>query len=273
VIPQAEIALSIANKQSQSINSRLFILQQLSSSRKINTWDVFLSGNINQNKINPSSDSPGVESNTSTILIGSDYRLHENLTAGVAISSTASESKLRQNQGDINTDGNAVSIYSQNNYYLSGTATYGNHNFDIQRAIAFDNRVAKANTNSNQFSANVNSGYVAKSANIAYGANIGLAYDRSNLNGYTEAGAGSLNLKVDGQQAESLILSLGVQSSATVKTDIGTFIPYIRGSYEYQLADTERTITTELLTQPDIPIRAKIPASDRDYFKLNLGTR
>jgi outer membrane lipase/esterase len=276
VIPQGEIALSIANKQSQAIDSRLSVLQQLSSSRKINTWDVFLSGNINFNEINSSRDSPGFKSTASSVLIGADYRLRENLTAGMAISSTENASKLHQNQGNISTDGNAVSIYSnysQNNYYLSGATTYGSHNFDIQRAIAFDNRVAKASTNSKQFSANLNSGYIVKSGDIAYGANIGLDYDRTNIDGYTETGAGSLNLKVNGQQSESWILSLGVQSSATVKTNIGTFTPYIRGSYEYQLADTERTITTELLTQPGIPIRTTTQTSDRDRFKLNLGTQ
>ncbi len=276
VIPQGEIALSIANKQSQAIDSRLFALEQLFPSRNINTWDVFLSSNISINEINSRSNLPASKSTASSILIGADYLLHENLTAGIAISSTENASKLDQNQGKIYTDGNAVSIYSnysQNNYYLSGATTYGTHNFDIQRAIAFDNRVAKASTNSKQFSANLNSGYIVKSGDIAYGANIGLDYDRINIDGYTETGAGSLNLKVNGQQAESWILSLGVQSSATVKTNIGIFTPYIRGSYEYQLADTERTITTELLTQPGIPIRATTQTSDRDRFKLNLGTQ
>jgi len=83
----------------------------------------------------------------------------------------------------------------------------------------------------------------------------------------------SLNIKVNDQQAESFILSVGTQAAVELKTSFGLVIPNIHASYEYQFAPTHRTITTEVVTQPGIPMRTQTSEPDRDYFKLSAGTQ
>lgn len=117
----------------------------------------------------------------------------------------------------------------------------------------------------------MNSGYVAKAGSFSYDPTLGLQYYRVDIDGYTETGAGSLNMKVDNQEAESLVLSLGTQAAVVLKTGIGSVIANIYASYEHQFAPIHRTITTELVTQPDIPMHTQ--TSDRGYFKLGAGAQ
>ncbi len=273
VVPQGDIGLNIATRQNDSIDSRLQTLRQ----KPINTanrWGVFVNGDINFAKKDYNDEFSGFNSNAASVSVGADYRFINKSTAGVAVSLAGNENKLYQNQGTINTDGYAVSVYgnySNNNFYINSAASLGKHKFDIKRNTAFNNRIATANTDSNLFSVSINSGYDAKLHNVTFSPMIGLKYDGVNINGYSEKGAGSLNIKVDDQQANSLVLSLGAQTTGTIKTNIGTLAPYIRGSYEYQLADTSRTLTTEFVSQPGIPMRIQTSHCDRDYFKLSTG--
>ncbi len=50
-------------------------------------------------------------------------------------------------------------------------------------------------------------------------------------------------------------------------------IPHVQSSYEHQFANDSREITTELLTQPGIPLRARTDRPERDYVKLGVGTQ
>jgi outer membrane lipase/esterase len=274
VIPQGEIALQVAKKQHQFVNARLQALRNSTIMQSTNKWDVYASSDINISDANYKQNA--YSSTTSGVAVGTDYRFTKNLAAGIALSFVDNQTDLRQNLGNIDTNGYAVSLYSnfiKNNFYISGAASYGDNDFDIKRKIAFDNRTAAAKTSSNQFSANLNSGYIAKSGNISYGPIIGLKYDRIYIDGYTEKGAGSLNMKVDGQQAESLVLNVGTQLYATLNTSIGSIIPHISASYEHQFANDSRTVVTELVTQPGIPRRTKTPEYDRNYFKIAAGTQ
>jgi outer membrane lipase/esterase len=275
IVPQAEIALHIAQTQAQLIDDRLLALQNTSQTQSTDRWGVFVNGDVNLGSQH-SDEYPDYDYTTGGVSAGIDYSVTDQLAVGVALGVVNHETDLHQNQGDIKIDGYAVSIYSnyvEKDFYTNAVISYGNNDFDIKRQIDFDHRKAKANTDGTQFSVNIDSGYIARSGNISYGPTLGLKYDRVNINGYTETGAGSLNMKVDDQQAESLILSVGAQAAVTVKTKIGSIIPNIHASYEYQFAPTHRIITTELVTQPGVPMHAQTNESDRDYFKLGAGTQ
>ncbi|KOP26360.1 autotransporter [Hapalosiphon sp. MRB220] len=275
IVPQAEIALHIAQTQAQLIDDRLLALQNTSQTQSTDRWGVFVNGDVNLGSQH-SDEHPDYDYTTGGVTAGVDYSVTDQLAVGVALGVVNHETDLQQNQGDIKTDGYAVSVYSnyvEKNFYTNAVISYGNNDFDIKRQIDFDQRKATANTDATQFSVNINSGYLAKSGNLYYGPTLGLKYDRININGYTETGAGSLNLKVDDQQAESFILSVGAQAAVKLNTSVGSIIPNIHASYEYQLASTQRTITTELVTQPGIPMRVQTNEPDRDYFKVGAGTQ
>ncbi len=81
-------------------------------------------------------------------------------------------------------------------------------------------------------------------------------------------------MKVNDQQINSLILSVGAQASVAINTGKDSkIVPNIRASYEHEFANDSRTITTELVSQPGIPIRAGTNNPDRDYVKLGAGAQ
>lgn len=276
IVPQAEIALHIAQRQAQLIDDRLSALQNTSQTQSTDRRGVFVNGDVNLGSQDASEHHPDYNYRTGGATVGFDYGVTDKLAVGVALGVVNNETELHQNQGDIEIDGYAVSVYSnyvEKNFYSNAVISYGNNDFDIQRQIDFDHRTATAKTDGTQFSVNLKSGYIARSGNISYGPTFSLKYDRINIDGYTETGAGSLNIKVDDQQTESFIVSVGTQAAVELKTSFGSVIPNIHASYEYQFAPTHRTITTELVTQPGIPMRTQTSESDRDYFKLSAGTQ
>lgn len=100
-----------------------------------------------------------------------------------------------------------------------------------------------------------------------------------NIDGYTEQNGDILNLKVNPQELDSLIFNIGAQVSYPFKTNFGTISPYFAANFEHEFAQNGRQISTELVTQPGIPIRTKIGANDsrsetlheRDFIRLSTG--
>jgi outer membrane lipase/esterase len=275
IAPQGDIALGIAKRQVQLIDSRLTALRILptTSDKRLG---AFLNGDVNFGDKDSHNTQPGYNFTTSGVTAGVDYRVTDNLALGIALGLTGNETNLSGNRGKIDTNGYAVSLYSnyaQKNFYANGAVSYGGNDFNIKRQITFDNRTATASTSGDQFSVNVNGGYIAKSGNVSYGPTVGMRYDRVNIDGYTEKNAGSLNMKVNNQEAESFVLNVGAQASVALNTDIGTIIPNIRASYEHQFANDSREITTEIVTQPGIPMRTRTADPDRDYIKLGAGAQ
>ncbi|MFQ4142359.1 autotransporter domain-containing protein [Chlorogloeopsis sp. ULAP02] len=276
ILPQADIALNVAKRQVQLIDARLLALRNTSVKPSANRLAIFLNGDVNFGNQNSSNQNIGYDSTTSGVTAGFDYRITDQLAVGTTLGVVNNDNELRKNKGEIEVNGYAISVYSyyaQKDFYSNAAISYGGNDFEIKRKIDFDNRTATANTEGKQFSVNINSGYIAKSGSVSYGPTLSLKYDRVSIDSYTEKAAGSLNMKVDEQQAESFTLSIGAQIAVALKTGIGTVIPNIRASYEHQFAEDSRTITTELVTQPGIPMRAKTNEPDRNYFKLAAGAQ
>ncbi len=79
-------------------------------------------------------------------------------------------------------------------------------------------------------------------------------------------------MKVNDQQADSVVLSLGAQAAMTIDAGKDSkIIPNIRASYEHEFANDTRTIVSELVSQPGIPMRSQSDEPDRDRIRLGAG--
>ncbi|MEQ9552387.1 MAG: autotransporter domain-containing protein [Coleofasciculus sp. G3-WIS-01] len=274
VIPQADIALSVARRQTQTIDARLRSLRGVRETPPEQRVGAFVNGDINFGDKDTSNSEPGYDLTTTGITAGIDYRITGDLAMGVAVGHLSNDTELDDDLGEVEVDGYAVSIYGnyvRGNFYTDAVVSYGWNDYEITRQIEFDNRRATADTEGNQLSVKVNGGYNTRLGNFSYGPTLGIGYDRVEIDDYTEEGALSLNMKVQDQQVESLVLSAGVQAAYVFKAGNTTVTPNIRAIYEHQFANDSREIETELLTQPGIPIRATTDDPDRDYVRLAAG--
>jgi outer membrane lipase/esterase len=119
----------------------------------------------------------------------------------------------------------------------------------------------------------VSSGYDFGSNGLSFSPTGGLRYTKVNINGYTERNGDILNLKVNPQDVDSLIFNLGAQISYPFKTGFGKISPYLSANFEHEFTQNGRQIVTELVTQPGIPIRTRIGASDQDFIRLSTGVQ
>jgi outer membrane lipase/esterase len=292
IIPQGELALNVAQRQVQVIDARLQALnnnaidkvnntqeqtKQYTEEKSASRWGTFVNGGVGFGDRDSNSNTQGYNFTTADVAAGVDYRVSNELALGVAFGYVNNDTDLKNGRGTVDIKGYAVSLYSnyaKDNFYLSTVLGYGGNDFLFRRQTNFDNRTATANTEGNQFSVNLNGGYVAKSNNVSYGPTVGLRYNQVNINGYTESGADSLNMKINDQQINSLVLSVGAQAAIAINTGKDSkIVPNIRASYEHEFANDSRTITTELVSQPGIPMRAGTNNPDRDYIKLGAGAQ
>jgi outer membrane lipase/esterase len=279
-IPQGDIALNISKRQVQLIDARLLALRSNVNQDSQSTsgpLGVFLNGDVNFGDRDTTSKYPGYDFTTSGVTAGFDYQVSPGLAVGIALGAVGNDTDLKGNRGSISSDGYNISVYSnyvRDSLYVNGAIGYGGNSFDIKRKTNFNNRTAVGNTDGNQLSVNVNGGYVAKSQNISFGPTAGLRYNRINIDGYTEKGADSLNMRVNDQQADSLILSLGAQAAMTIDAGKDSkIIRNIRANYEHEFANDTRTITSELISQPGIPMRSQSSEPDRDAEAAAFGDR
>lgn len=276
IAPQVESVLSNTRRQTRALDGRLFALRTATqpAERKL---AVFVNGDLNTGDRQTTNNSTGFNLDAQGITVGADYPITDNMTLGLAVSTTNSNNQLSNNQGKVGVNSSAVSIYgtyNQDKLYTTALINYGWDNFDLTRRINVTGfSQANAKPSGNQFSARISGGYDFDFNKLSIGPIAGLRYTKVNINGYTEQNGDILNLKVNPQEADSLLFDLGVQASYPIQAAFGTLSPYLGASYEREFANNNRRIVTELVTQPGIPMRTTTGASDRDFLRLSAGVQ
>ena len=274
IAAQAEIGLGTANQQTRDINTRLLALRT-SSPPVARQLSVFASGDSNFGDRSATSTNTGFNIDTKGLTVGADYPVTDNIAVGVAVSSANTNNQLNDNRGKVGVNSTSISIYgnyTQDKFYSDALLNYGWNNFTVARNIRVPGfTAATATPSGNQLSFRVSGGYDFGSNGLSFGPTAGIRYSKINVGGYTEQNGDILNLKVNPQDLDSLIFNLGAQISYPFKASFGTISPYVAANFEHEFGQNGRQVVTELVTQPGIPIRTKIGASDRDFIRLSTG--
>jgi outer membrane lipase/esterase len=276
IAAQSEVALGAANQPSRDLNSRLLALRN-GSVPIAGKLGVFVSGDENFGDRTATNTNAGFNIDTKGVTVGADYPLSDKMAVGVAFSSANTNNQLNDNRGKVSVDSTSVSVYGnyhQDKFYSDALFNYGWNNFTVARNIrvpGFTPTTAKPT--GNQLSFRVNGGYDFGANGLSFGPIAGIRYTKVNIGGYTEQNGDLLNLKVNAQDADSLIFNLGAQVSYPFIANFGKISPYLAGSFEHEFAQNGRQVVTELVTQPGIPLRTNIGANDRDFIRLSTGVQ
>jgi uncharacterized protein with beta-barrel porin domain len=124
-----------------------------------------------------------------------------------------------------------------------------------ERGINFGsiNRQAKGDFDSQGMIASLKAAYFQKIGRLEVIPEFGLTYSKIWQNGFTETGAGSLNLKVEDASAYSVITSLGVRLGTSL--EVGTTPLRLQGLMRYDYDwnagdDNAHTVTASLAEVP-----------------------
>ena len=142
----------------------------------------------------------------------------------------------------------AYAAYLPQSFYAYGSLGYALNLFNLERQLSFGdlNRQAKSSPAGNQFNAYGETGYDLKISRLVATPVLSLAYSSLCVNGFTESGAGALNLNVSPQNATSLQTGVGAKLAAPLKRDSVTVVPQVYATYQHEYSNSSRGLDARL---------------------------
>jgi uncharacterized protein YhjY with autotransporter beta-barrel domain len=266
----------------------------------VGSWGLFANVNYATGDRDETARENAFDYDTYGATVGADYRLSERTIVGGMISYENIDSDFDKNNnfasspsgtpgGSIDADSWGIGLYGTHyhkNYYVDGLLGYASTDYDIKRNIALPLgpepgsspaavstfRTAKADTDSDSFTASVGGGMNLSAQSLSYGPFGRLSYSKTDVDGYREKGADGLNLTVKGQDWDSLTSAIGGQVSHASSQSWGVLSPYGRIAWLHEFLNDSQTMRAFYTADPNqINLIAKSDDPDRDYFQLNLG--
>lgn len=246
----------------------------LNSDASTGKFGIFLSGDLHIGNQRNTEETTGYRHTTKTITFGGDYKFTDWFLSGIAMSYIKSDTKLKDNRGNIDIDGYAVSLYDSfkwRKFYLDTVFTYGWNQNKITRNIHTFDRQATGNPLGRHWSVGGIGGYDFHWNGFHFGPTTGIRYGEARIHKYKEDGAGTYNMIVKKQSSSSAVSTLGGHLSYKWKTDIGEITPQIRSSYDHEFKDRSRVVETEFASMRGIPYKVPVQNKDHNYGRIGGG--
>lgn len=293
-----DLAVSTANVQNTNIGIRLGALRggatgssglgaSADTSRQLGGGlSLFLNGLGSFGDQDETGREPGFDFHTAGFTLGADYRLTNNVILGAAFGYLNSRAQIDDNAGHVTNNGYSLSAfgtyYIAKTMYVDAIATYTWNAYDLERNSGggiFG--TARAHPGGNQFALSVGSGYDFNFGPLTTGPTLRVNYLNVHIDGYRERGfpagpctgcdASTSNLKVNGQNPESLTTDLGGHVSYAISMPWGVLSPMARFEWEHEYKNDSRNVTGRSAATPGFAFSTKTNDPDRDYFNLGAG--
>jgi len=179
---------------------------------------------------------------------------------------------------DSYTGGLYAAYKSATNGFFANTYVIGGANdYSQDRQISFGtiNRTASSDSDGWQLSTGFNTGYLfnlTRDGTWQAGPIGGLQYTYLEQDGYTETGAGALNLNVGSQDADSLRTALGaqIQGRWQLGTDVA-LVPTVRAEWLHEFLDDSRGINASFNNAAPGSFLVNTSDPDRDFGLIGLN--
>ena len=231
----AEPYASIISVTMESINNfRQACMRAAWSGKKVKLpenecWSVFTDvGNTQANMTGTRQGLANFNYNIFQSILGVEYAVTKDFTTGVVMGYGYDRAGGFQYTG-ANLSANSVNMallekYNPGKFRFAGLMGYSDFQYSSTRQISFGspsagfiNRQASGRWQSDGLVAALNAGYEQKFGPVVFTPSLLFSYVYQLQQGFTEAGASSLNLQVDTAQASSMILAPGFQLESPMR--------------------------------------------------------
>jgi len=222
--------------------------------------------------------------NAGGVATGADYRFDPRLLAGFGVGFSSGNQWASGFSGQGTTNSYQASLYAsftQGAFYLDGLAGYGYNDNQMTRQIVLPNlaaRTAQGRTGANQFLAQAEAGYrigIYEPAALSISPFVRFQGMTNSQTGFSESGAGALNLTVAPQTTGSARSVLGAEFA-------GAFGPegreklavQMRLGWAHEYANTARPVTASFAGAPgaNFTVFGAAPQTDSAVFSLAAST-
>jgi outer membrane lipase/esterase len=206
--------------------------------------------------------------------IGADYKLDRNIRIGAAFNYTNPTVDLYRGSGHQNIDSyqtGGFASFTYPNFFLDMVATYSHHTYRIDRPGVTD--TIRASTDGATFTAGFKSAYLFDIGQSRIGPLVGLNYNNSIVNPYTETGDPIITQSVSRQRLEGLTGSAGVQLRFPFVLGTSAVNSFVNVTAEHDFLGGARTLLSAETVALALPIYTVVPGSSGDftYGKVAAG--
>ena len=178
------------------------------------------------------------------------------------------------------------SYFSGDAFYVDVQASYGKDDYRSERRITYDyvggsiDRTAEGDTDGNQFSSGIASGWDFNRGRLTFGPNVAFSYFDVGVDSFVEDGAGGLNLAIGRQNQQSLTFTGGAHLSYVINTKLGVLIPHARIDYVHEFLTSPEFASVRFASDAfsanpsSIAGQLQVQAEtiDQDYLLWSVGT-
>ena len=249
---------------------------------------IWIRGNYGLGKKGNSPADSGFRADQWGFTGGVDYRFGDSAVLGVSLGYGQSDVDFKPiGQGNLDAASWSGALYGSaywGNFYLDGVFNYAGTGYDSKRRILYTegttevDRTAKGSTNGNAWSGGLSVGYDFYLGGFTVSPSLGYFYVDTNIDRFTENGAGGLNLAYNKQNYESATGNLGLRISYAWKTSWGVLVPHFRAAYVREFEDSTEVFGVRFANDPFAssdnptpPIIVRSDQPDTSYFRLAAG--
>jgi outer membrane autotransporter protein len=169
----------------------------------------------------------------------------------------------------------AFGTYDIEDFYFNALVGGAYHGYTVNRYINFGglNRTATGRPGAGEFDLALGTGYDFDIGNFSWGPFTTMQYTYLAMQGFTEAGADSLNLDVDPYNSSSLLYTLGAQAAYNWKVSDNVIItPTAFAGWQHEFLQNGYTINSTFATGgPAAPFNYNTSSPARDNFYGGVG--
>ncbi len=214
-------------------------------------WGVYFDPGLILGGQGSTLDQTGFDFTMAGFTAGTDYRVWQDLLVGLNTGYTYTSAGFRGSGGYVHGNTwplNAYAAYLPKPFYAYGSLGYALNLYNLERDINFGGlgRAAESSTTGNQLNAYGETGYDLKFNPVVLTPAVNLSYSKLWLDGFTESGAGALNLTVGPQSAQSLQTGVGGKIAVPMQRNSVTVTPQAYAFYQHEYSDSSRTLDARL---------------------------
>jgi outer membrane autotransporter protein len=248
-------------------------------------WGLWFRGNFSFGEKESTVSSPAFDADQWAFVAGTDYRISDKAVFGVALSYGSSSVDFDLDDGALDTDSLSISLYGSayaaKNFYFDGIFNYSNSSYDASRNITYVdgtgliNEDAAGDTDGQTLSGGLSMGYDFLAGGLTISPNLGFFYIDTTIDGFTETGAGGLNLIYDEQAFKSLTGNAGLRLTYAWNVSWGVLLPHLRVDYVREFEDDVDVFGVRFANDPNAastpPILVETENPDNSYWRLAGG--
>ncbi len=157
--------------------------------------------------------------------------------------------------------------------FLGAMGSYSMGNHDNRRTLTAFSQVADSDFDSSGYSGTVLAGYATEYRGIEYGGSVGYRYGQTEIDGFTETGAGGLNLVVQGQEVEHSAVFAEFSIGRRLRLSEDTYLtPQVSVGYEGRMGDIDRSIVSRFEGAPAGSPNFTVYGQEADQFFTVAGS-